>query len=99
MLFRQEHHTNTVLALGWQVHALLGHLFSIECIGQLNQDTCAVTHQLVGTHRTPVVQVFKNLQSLRHDGVRFGTFDMSHKAHTTSVVLLSWVVQTRLLQR
>ena len=69
-----------------------------KSVWHLDQDTRAVTHQLIGTHRTPVVQVFKNLQRLRHDGVRFGTFDMSHKAHTTSVVLLSWVVQTRLLQ-
>ena len=98
MFFRQEHHAHTVLALRRQSHALLGHLFSIERIRQLNQDTSTVAHQLVGTHRTPVVQVFQNLQRLRDDGMRLSAFDMSHKAHTTSVVFLSWVVQTRLLQ-
>jgi hypothetical protein len=34
---------------------LLGHLFTVERIGQLNQDACAIAHQLVGTYRTPVI--------------------------------------------
>jgi len=59
-----------------QSDALLGHLFSIKSVWQLNQDTSAVTHQLIGTDRTPVIQVFKNLQGLRDDSMRLRAFNI-----------------------
>jgi hypothetical protein len=62
MLLGQEDHAHAVFAGRRQVHALLGHLFAVQRIGQLDQDAGAVAHQLVGTHRAPVVQVFQNLQ-------------------------------------
>ena len=49
---------------GGSVNALSGHFFAVQRIGQLDQDAGAVAHQLVGTDRAPVVQVFENLQAL-----------------------------------
>jgi hypothetical protein len=79
VLLGQEDHADAVFARGREVHALFGHLLAVQRIGQLDQDAGAVTHQLVGTHRPPVVQVFKNLQALLHDGVRLLALDVRHK--------------------
>jgi hypothetical protein len=48
---------------------LLGHLFAVERVRNLDQDTRAIAHQLVGTHRASVIDVLQNLQRMRHDVV------------------------------
>jgi hypothetical protein len=45
-----------------------------------------------------VVQVFKNLEGLRHDGVALLTFDVGDKANTASIMLIGRVVQTGRLE-
>jgi hypothetical protein len=77
---------------------LVGHLFAVQRVGQLNQDTCAVAHERVSTHSTTVVEVFQNFERLTHDGVALLTLDVSDKAHATGVVFVGWVVQTLSLQ-
>ena len=98
VFFGQKNHTHAVLTLRRQGHPLHGHVFAVQRIRQLNQDACAVAHELVGAHGTPVIQVFQNLQCLTHDGVRLVALDVGHKTHTTSVVLVGRVVQTVLLE-
>jgi hypothetical protein len=98
VLLGQEDHANAVFAGRWQLHTLLAHFLAVQRIGQLDQDTGAVAHQLVGTDRAPVVQVFKNLQALLHDGVRLFALDVRHETHATGVVFVGGVVQTGVLQ-
>jgi hypothetical protein len=77
---------------------LRSHLFAVECVGQLNQDAGAIAHQLVRADRTPVVQVFQNLERVAHDTVAFLAPDVGDKAHTTGIMLLLPCIQTKLLQ-
>ena len=98
MFLGQKDHAHAVLSEGRQIDALLGHFFAVQRIGQLDQDTGAVTHERVGPHGTPVVQVFQDLECLGHDGVTLLALDVRHKADTTSIVLVGRVVQTGLLE-
>ena len=88
MLFRQKHHAHAVLAKRGQSHADLGHIFTEQGIGNLNQDTRAIAHQSVSADRTAVVEVFQDLERLPHDRVAFLAFDVCHKTNTTGVVLV-----------
>ena len=88
MLFRQKHHAHAVFSGRRQCHALLGHLLPIKRVRQLNQNTCTVTHQRISPHSAAVIEVFKNLQTLLNDGMRLVPFDVRHKPHATSVVLM-----------
>ena len=45
-----------------------------------------------------MVQVFQDLECLGHDGVALLAFDVRHKAHAASVMLIGRVVQTGLLE-
>jgi hypothetical protein len=74
------------------MHTLLRHVFAVKRIWQLDQDTCAITHQGIGTDRTTVIQVLQNLQGLADDFVGFVTFDMGDKTYATSIVLLVGLV-------
>jgi hypothetical protein len=94
VLFGQKDHAYAVFTGGGQVDTRLGHLFPVKIIRQLDQNARAVTAQLVRAHRAPVVQVLQNFQTVLDDGVRFGTFHMRHKTHTTSVFLASRLVHT-----
>ncbi len=87
--FGQEQHADTVFTGGWQGNALLGHFFTEESIGNLNQDTSAVAHQWVGTHGTAVVQVFQNFQAALDNLVGTLAFDVRHKANATGVVFVA----------
>ena len=87
--FGQEQHADTVFTGGWQGNALLGHFFTEESIGNLNQDTGTVAHQWVGTHGTTVVQVFQNFQAARNNVMRTLAFDVRHKANATGVVFIA----------
>ena len=64
----------------------------------MNQNARAVAHQRIGTDRTTVVEVFQNLERLRHDGVALVAFDVGHKTHAAGVVFIRRVVQTLILQ-
>ena len=98
VLFRQKDHANAVFAGCRQGHTLLGHLFTVQRVGQLNQNTRAVTHQLISTHRAPMVQILQDLQSVFDDVVGFLALDMRHKAHAASIMLLATGVQAVLGQ-
>jgi len=45
-----------------------------------------------------MIQVFKDLQPLLHDGVAFSALDVRHESDATGVVLMGRVVQTMLLE-
>jgi hypothetical protein len=64
VLLGQEDHADAVFAGRRQLDALLGHLFAVQRVGQLQQDAGAVAHQLVRAHRAPVIQVLQDLQRL-----------------------------------
>ena len=98
VLLGQEDHAHTVFAQRRQGHALRRHLRTVQCIGQLNQDACAVTHQFVGANGTPVVQVLQNLERVLDDLVRLGAFDMRHKPDTAGVMFLGRRIQTVFLE-
>ena len=89
MLLGQEDHAHAVFAGRWQGHTLLGHFFTVQRIGDLDQDTGTVTHQRVGTHGATVVDVFQNLQGLRHDVVALHTLDVGHKPEAAGVVFVT----------
>ena len=88
MLFRQKHHAHAVLAKRGQSHADLGHIFTEQGIGNLNQDARAIAHQSVSADRTTVIEVFQDLERLPHDRMAFLALDVSHKTNTTGVVLV-----------
>ncbi|MNV17656.1 hypothetical protein D3C71_1084490 [compost metagenome] len=89
VLLGQENHAHTVFARCWQGYALLGHLFAVQRVRDLDQDAGAVAHQRVGTHRATVVDVFQNLQSLRHDVVALDALDVGHKPEAAGVVFVT----------
>ena len=92
MLFGQKHHAHAVLSKRWQSDADLGHVFAEQGIWNLNQDTCAVAHQGICTHRAAVVEVFQNLERLPHNRMAFLALDVCHKTNTTGVVFVGGVV-------
>ena len=106
MLFGQKDHAHAVFTRQRQLHThrpVVGytagrHFLAVQGIGQLNQDARSVTHQGISTHRTTVVQVFQNFERAAHNVVRTHSFDVCHKAHATSVVLVCGRVQAVVLQ-
>ncbi len=89
MLLGQEDHAHAVFTGRRQGHALLGHFFPVQRVGDLDQDASAVTHQRVGTHGTTVVDVFQDLQGLRHDVVALDALDVGHKPEAAGVVFVA----------
>jgi hypothetical protein len=87
VFLRQEDHADAVFAGRRQLHAQRGHLGAVVIIRDLDQDAGAVAHQLVGAHRTAVVQVLQNLQALLNDRMRALTFDVRDKPHAAGIVL------------
>ena len=98
MLFRQKNHADAVFAGRWQHHALPGHLLTIKRIRQLNQNPCAVAHQLVGADSTTMIQILEDLQALLNDGVGLGALDVCNEAHTAGVMLMAGAIQSVVLQ-
>jgi hypothetical protein len=98
MLFGQEDHAHTVLASGWQRDTLRLHLFPVQRVRQLDQDTRAIAHELVCPHGTPVVKIFQNLQGILHDGVALFAANVGHKTNAARVVLMCAGIQTVVLK-
>ena len=98
VLLGQKDHAHAVFAGGWQLHALQGHLFAIQRVGQLNQDPRAIAHQLVSAHRTPVVQIFENFERVGYDAVALLAPNMGHKSDAAGIVLLAGCIQPVVLK-
>jgi hypothetical protein len=98
MLLGQEDEADAVLASRRQGHALLGHLFAIQLVGDLDQQTGAIAHQRIGTDGAPVIQVLEDLEGLADDGMALLALDMGHEADAAGVMFLGRAVQTLLLQ-
>ncbi len=92
MLLRQEDHAHAVLAGRRQGHALLGHVFAVELVRDLDQDTGTVAHQRVGADRAAVIQVFQDLQALQDDLMALLALDMSNHADAAGVFFIGGVV-------
>ena len=93
MFLRQEDHADAVFAGRRQHHTLDRHLGAVIVVGDLDQDAGAVAHQLVGAHRTAVIQVLQDLQTLLDDVVRARTLDVGDEADAAGIVLVARVVQ------
>ena len=98
VLLGQEDHADAVLAGGRQLDALLGHLFAVQRVGQLDQDAGAVAHQLVGADGAAVVQVLQDLQRLADDVVALLALDVGDEADAAGVVLVGGRIQAVFLQ-
>jgi hypothetical protein len=98
VLLGHEDHAHAVLARRRKGDTLRSHLFAVQRVGQLNQQACTVAHEFVSAHCAPMIQVFKDLQALLHDGVTLFALDVCHESDTAGVVLMGRVVQTLLLE-
>ena len=94
MLLGQKDHAHTIFTLGRQRNALSCHLFAVQGVRQLDQDTGSVSHQLVRTYRTTVVEILKNLESILDDGMALFAADMGYKTDTAGIVLVGSGIQT-----
>ena len=98
VLLGQKDHAHAVFASSREPDPVQGHLFAVQRVGQLNQDARTVPHEFVGAYRTPVVQVFENLERVGHDAVALLTPDMGHKTHTASIMLVAGRIQAVVLK-
>ena len=73
---------------------MFGQILTIESIGDLNQNSRTIAHEFVGPDGTPVVEIFKNFEALLNNSVGFLALDMCHKANTTGIMLICWVVES-----
>ena len=94
VLLGQKYHADPVLARGRQADSLDRHLFPVQRVGQLDQNTGAIAHEFVGSHRAAMVQILENLQRVLDDIVGLHALDIGDKAHPTSVMLIGLCVQT-----
>ena len=94
VFLRQEDHADAVFAGRRQVDTLLGHFFTEELVGNLQQDACAVAHQRVSAYSAPVVEVVQDAQALLDDLVALLALDVGDEADAASVVFIGRVVQT-----
>ena len=93
-LARQKHHADPVLPGLGERHALLGHFFAEEAIGNLNQDAGAVAELRVEARRAAMREVAQNRHALLDDRVRLPPLDVRDEADAAGVVLVCRVVQT-----
>ncbi len=94
----QEDHAHTVFTKSRQAHALLRHLFAVELVGNLDQNTRTVTHQLVCTHRAAMVYILQDEQTLLDDLVALLPFDMRNKTDAAGIMFVSGIIETLLLR-
>ena len=91
-LARQEQHTDPVVANGRQCDLVFGQHLAQKCIRNLDQDTCTVARERVGTDRTAVRQVLQYLQPLADAVVTCETFDMCDETDTTCIMFIARIV-------
>ena len=84
---RQEDHAHAVFARGGQRDALLGHLFAVKGVGDLNHDPGAVAKEWIGADGAAVVEVVQDQQRVFDDLVRDASLDVGDKPHAAGVVL------------
>ena len=92
---REEAHGDGIVALLRQVVAVIGGPFAQQRVGYLQQDPRTVAHQRIGTDRTAVVEIGKNLERLRDDGMALRALDMRDHADAAGVVFVTRIVETR----
>ena len=72
---------------------MFGEILTIESIGDLNQNSCTISHEFVCANGTAVIEIFKDFEALLNNSVTFLSLDMCDKANTTSVMLVCWVIE------
>ena len=92
-LFRQKDHADAVVARAWQNHALPGHFFAQELIGNLDQDSGAVPHQRISAHGAAVIEILQDQQPLLDDRMALLALDVRHKTDPAGVVLVGRVIK------
>ena len=76
-------------------HAELCALLAQEDIRDLNEDPCPVACQVIGAHRTAVVQIDENLEPPTDDLMTFAILDIGNKADAARIVLAAWIIKTQ----
>ena len=92
-LLGQEHHSDAVLANGWQEHVLQRHFLAKKLVRDLHKDARTVTREGIGPHRTAVGKIFEDRQALLDNRVAFDALDVRHKTDAAGVVFVGRVVQ------
>ena len=93
MFLGQKYHADPVLARSRQADSLDRHLFPVQRVGQLDQNTGAVAHEFVGSDRAAMVQILQDLQRILDDVVGLEALDIGDKAHPTGIMLIGLCVQ------
>src|SRR5260370_36838503 len=91
-LDRQEHHADAVLSHGRQRESEISTLAREKLVGNLDQNTRAIAGLRVTAASATVGKVDQDLQSFEDDLVGRIALNVDHKADTTSVVLVSVVI-------
>jgi hypothetical protein len=74
-----------------------GKNFAVILVRQLNQNTGAVAHQLIGTDRAAMGEILQNEQALGNNRVTFMALNMGDKTDAAGIMLVGAVVQAVLL--
>ena len=90
---RKKNHADAVLARRGQLDISLGARFTHELVGNLHQNTGAVTGVLLVTGGSTVLHVHQNLQALLDDLMRLDTLDIGYEANAAGIMLELWIVQ------
>jgi hypothetical protein len=95
--FGKKNHAYAIFFGRRQFNTLLGHLFAIVLIRQLDQNARAVAHQLVGTDRAAMGEILQDEQALLNDRMTFMAFYMGDKTDAAGIMLVGGVVKAVLL--
>ncbi len=93
MFLGQKDHADAIFARRRQGDALCRHLGSVVLVGNLDQDSGAVAHQLVGADRAAVVEILQNQESLLDQVVRTLPLDVRDESDAAGVVLVRRTIQ------
>jgi hypothetical protein len=94
VVLRHEDMRDRVVACRRQFHALGRHLLAEEAIGDLHQQTRAVSHQGIRTHGAAMGQVLEHRQPVENGLMRPDVLHVGDEAHAARVMLVARVVQT-----
>ena len=85
---RQEQHTDGIVPGLRQLNVLFAELAAQKTVRYLNQDTCTIARQFVGTGGATVTEVIQYLQALFDNDMAALAADVGNKTNAAGVVLL-----------